>query len=105
MIFGSVQNVNKMAGQPALIPVFNVGGAYIDLVNKAKYHGLLIDNRLTWRYHIENIKAKYSLAIGLLKYCKNFVSMETLKDIYRSIVGPHLNFCCFVWGCSGITRI
>ena len=40
-----------------------------------------------------------------LKYCKNFVSMETLKDIYRSIVEPHLNYCCSVWGCSGITRI
>ena len=31
--------------------------------------------------------------------------METLKDIYRSIVEPHLNYRCSVWGCSGITRI
>ena len=38
------------------------------------------------------------------KICKNFVSMETLKDIYRSIVEPHLNYCCSVRGCSGITR-
>ena len=39
------------------------------------------------------------------EYCRNFVSMETLKDIYRSIVEPHLNYCCSVWGSSGITRI
>ena len=31
--------------------------------------------------------------------------METLKDIYRSIVEPHLNYCFSVWGSSGITRI
>ena len=31
--------------------------------------------------------------------------METLKDIYRSIVEPHLHYCCSSWGCSGITRI
>ena len=31
--------------------------------------------------------------------------METLKDIYCSIVEPHLNYCCSVWGSSGITRI
>ena len=105
MIFGSVQNVNKMAGQPDLMPVFNVGGTDIDLVNKVKYLGLLIDNSLSWRYPIENKEVKVSHAIGLLKYCRNFVSMETLKDICRSIVEPHLNYCCFVWGCSGITRI
>ena len=95
-----MQNVNEIAGQPALMPVFNVGGTDIDLVNKVKYLGLLIDNSLTWRYHIENIKGKVSHAIGLLKYCKNFVSMETLKGIYRSIVEPQLNYCCSVWGCN-----
>ena len=31
--------------------------------------------------------------------------METLKEIYHSIVEPHLNYCCSVWGSSGITRI
>ena len=30
--------------------------------------------------------------------------METLKDIYRSFVEPHLNYCCSVRGSSGITR-
>ena len=50
-------------------------------------------------------KGKVSRAIGPLKYCKNFVSMETLENIYRSIVEPHLNYCCSVWGCSGVTRV
>ena len=31
--------------------------------------------------------------------------MKTLRDIYRSIVEPHLRYCCAIWGCSGITRI
>ena len=100
-----MQNVNKMVVQPTVLPVFHVGGTDIDLVNKVKYLGLHIDNSLTWKCQIENIKGKVSRAIGLLKYCKNFVSMETLKDIYRSIVEPHLNYCCSVWGCSVIMRI
>ena len=105
MIVGSMQNVNKMVVQPTLLPVFHEGGTDIDLVNKVKYLGLHIDNSLTWKCQIENLKGKVSRAIGLLKYCKNFVSMESLKDIYRSIVEPHLNYCCSVWGSSNITRI
>ena len=105
MIVGSMQNVNKMVVQPTLLPVFHVGGTDIDLVNKVKYFGLHIDNSLTWKCQIENIKGKDSRAIVLFKYWKSLVSMETLKDIYRSIVEPHLNYCCSVWGSSGITRI
>ena len=105
MIVGSVQNVNKMVVQPTLLPVFPVGGTDIDLVSKVKYLGLHIDNSLMWKCQIENIKGKVSRAIGLLKYCENFVSMEALKGIYRNIVEPHLNYCCSVWGSSGITRI
>ena len=56
-----------------------------------------IDNSLMWKCQIENIKGKVSRAIGLLKYCKNFISMKTLNDIYRSIVEPHFNYCCSVW--------
>ena len=97
MIVGSMQNVNKMVVQPTLLPMFHVGGTDIHLVNRVKYLGLHIDNSLTWKCQIENIKGKVSRAIGLLKYCKNFVSIETLKDIYRSIVEPHLNYCCCVW--------
>ena len=83
-MIGSMPNVNIIAVQPALLPVFYVGGTDIDIVKKVKYLGLLFDNCLTWRCQIENIKGKVSRAIGLLKYCKNFVSMESLKDIYRS---------------------
>ena len=105
MIVGSMENVNKMVVQPTLLPVFHVGGTDIDVVNKVKYLGLHIDNSLTWKCQIENIKWNVSRAIGLLEYCKNFVSMESLKDIYRSFVEPHLNYCYSVWGSGGITRI
>ena len=56
MVVGSMQHVNKMAVQPTLLPVFHVGGTDIDLVNK--HLGLHIDNSLTWKCQIENIRGK-----------------------------------------------
>ena len=66
-------------------PMFHIGGTDIELVNKVKYIGLHIDNSLTWKCQIENIKGKFSRTISRLKYCKNFVPRETLKDICVSI--------------------
>ena len=31
--------------------------------------------------------------------------MVSLKEIYRSIVEPHRNYCCSVWDGCGITRV
>ena len=100
-----IEHANEMAVQSALLPMFQLGAVNVNLVYKLKYLGLLINNCLTWRCQMENIKGKVSRRISLLKYCKNTVSMETLKGIYRSIVEPHLNYCLSFWGCSGITRV
>ena len=40
-----------------------------------------------------------------MKFCKNFVSMLSLKEIFRSIVEPHINYYCSVWDGCGITRV
>ena len=54
-------------------------------------HETLSDDTWSVYSEIKNIKGKVSREIYLVKYCKNFVSMETLKDICLSIVEPHLN--------------
>ena len=88
-----------MAVKPALLPV------YYDIDFSEQSEIPWSPYSLSWKFQIENIKRKVSRAIGLLKYCRNFVSMETLKYIYRRIVEPHINYCCSVWGCSGSVRI
>ena len=60
MIDRSMQNVIKKAAQPALLPVFHVGGIDIDLVNNVKYLLLLILKGLTWKCQIKNISRAIS---------------------------------------------
>ena len=44
-------------------------------------------------------------ALGLLKYAKRYVPLDTLNSIYKGIVEPHFNYCCSVWGSCGTTRL
>ncbi len=81
--------------QRALLPVFDVGGTDIDLVNKIKYLDLLTN--LTWKCQIEGIKENVSRVTGLLKDCKNFVLLKTLNDNYRGIVKPSTAKLFMLW--------
>ena len=39
--------------------------------------------------------------MGKLKYAKKYLPLETVKNIYTSIVEPHFRNCWSVWGCCG----
>ena len=73
----------------------------IQNVNEAKYLGLHIDRHLTWKKHVDIMWREVSRAIGVLKYAKNFLLHNILKNLYVSIIEPHFQYCCSVWGyCS-----
>ena len=77
----------------------------LQVVQGTKHLGVYIDNTLDWKNHIQEITKKISRSLGLLKYAKRFLPLESLKDIYTSIIDPHFRYCCAVWGVCGLTEI
>ena len=63
-----------------------------------KYLGILIDNNLSWKHHIDHIVIKISRAIGLISKLRHFVPKHTLINIYRSLIAPYLSYGLMVWG-------
>ena len=37
----------------------------------------------------------------MLKYAKKYLPLDTVKNMYTSIVEPHFRNCCSVWSCCG----
>ena len=69
----------------------------ISQVEKAKSLGVFIGDKLTWKNHVDKISKKISSGIGALKRLKPFVSVDTAKKIYDSLIQPHFDCCCTVW--------
>ena len=67
-------------------------------IRSNKYLGVQIDSELKWREHITFAIGKISRAMGMLKYAKNYLPLETVTNIYTNIVEPHFRNCCSVWG-------
>ena len=49
-----------------------INGEPLEFNNEAKYLGVIIDNKLTWHQHIENIKNRINKGLGILKKCITF---------------------------------
>ena len=77
----------------------------VQVVSSTKYLGIQIDENLTWKNQIKSVTEKASRAIGFLKYAKNFLPDAVVKTLYNSIVEPHFQYCCSVWGCCNSTDI
>ena len=77
----------------------------IEIRSKAKYLGVQIDDNLNWKEHIRAVSAKVSRAVGFLKYSKQYLPLSAVKTLYTSIVEPHFQYCCSVWGCCNATEI
>ena len=66
--------------------------SYISLEckNFVKYLGVLIDENVSWKYHIAHIASKISKTIGIIASLRHFVPLNTLHHIYISLIQPYL---------------
>ena len=89
MITGTNRNVHNTTD---LIAV-RVDGALIRRVNKSRYLGLIVDDRLSWKEHISYISSKVSRNIGILKRVRERVTKETLLIMYGTLIEPYFRYC------------
>ncbi len=70
-----------------------------------KYLGLIFDQAMSWKSHIEYITQKISSAIGVMYRLKNYVNSEILRNVYYSIAFSHLNYGISSWGSAPPTNL
>lgn len=75
----------------------------IEEVSETKFLGVIIDNRLSWIPHIENLHKKLKLATGVLSRIKHNIPTENLKSIYHALFESHMTYCITVFG--GVSNV
>ena len=61
-------------------------------VPSQKNLGLILDNKLNFQEHLQNILNKVNKFIELLRKLQNILPREPLLTIYKSFVRPHLYY-------------
>jgi hypothetical protein len=57
----------------------------------------MIDENLSWEEHVNYIYKKVAKGLGMLRRIRDLVPINTLIDIYSSIILPHFDYCSSVW--------
>jgi hypothetical protein len=69
-------------------------------VTETKFLGLIIDDTLSWKQHIDQVINKISIACYALKNIKYIVPLDTLKLIYFAHIHSIIRYGIIFWGGS-----
>ena len=67
--------------------------------------GLNVNDKLSWRSHIEGLAKSASRKLGVLFRCRSFFSSSELLKLYVGLIRPCMEYCSHVWGGSPYVRI
>lgn len=70
----------------------------IDMTEKMKYLGIIIDSHLRWNYHIDHIVKKLRSMLSKFKYLRDILDIEQLRILYYALIQPHINYGILAWG-------
>ena len=70
----------------------------IEVVPTINFLGLTIDNRLSWKPHVDNICRIISRNIGVINKVKFYFPTSTLLMLYSTLILPYLNYGIIAWG-------
>jgi hypothetical protein len=73
---------------------------YITTAKEIKFLGLIIDNKLSWKGHIDYITPKLNSACYCMRAVNSFVPQDTLKTIYYSYFHTIMVYGLPFWGSS-----
>ena len=73
----------------------------LDVVSSFKYLRIVINNRLIWQDHVDQIFSKINKKLGLLKRIRYCLPLDARLLFFNSYVLPLFDYVDIVWGDRG----
>ena len=77
----------------------------IEQVKETVFLGVVLDEHVIWRSHINYTANKISKSIGIIRRSSFFLKKESLRIFFFSMIYPYLQYCNLVWANTYQTTI
>ena len=85
--------------------LIKVGNEKLNRSYTVKYLGVLIDENLKFKSHINKISGIVSRHTGILGRARYLLNKKLLVMLYNALILPHLSYCLCVWGSNYDTTL
>ena len=75
-----------------------IGKKYIKRVKFVKFLGLLLDEHLSWKYHLSELSKKLAKTCGMFFKIRNLLPLDVLICLYNALFLSFLQYGLIVWG-------
>ena len=93
MFFGKIKTYSKKEQ-------INIDTERIENVDSIRYLGITLDNKLSFKNHIEVVKQKLIKFSGLFYRLRKFLSKSQMIQVFKSCVQPVVHYGILIYGNS-----
>lgn len=94
MLFGNKSSIDKISGSFKIV----INGVQLPLKTSSRNLGLIIDNKLRFKEHINKCIQKAFINIKLIYNSRQFLTTSMKTILCEALVLSHFNFCDIVYG-------
>ena len=85
--------------------ILAIEGTIIKQVTETKLLGVTIDDKLSWKPHIEILNKKLKSLCGRIYRIKRALPEHLYKQLYHTLFESHLSYAISVWGGISLNQI
>ena len=90
---------------PLKLPLLQLNSNIIERENSLKYLGLILNEHLTWKKHIQLIENEISKNVGVLYKASKLINTKCLRRIYFSFTHSYINYANIAWASTNKTNL
>ena len=90
---------------PLVLPDLFINDVKIKSENSMKFLGVMIDENVTWKTHVELVENKISKSVGIVFKASRSLNSKFLRSIYFALVHPYINYANIAWASTNKTYL
>ena len=89
MLFRSRPPDNELA--------LRINNVVLPRVAATKFLGIIIDDKLSWKPHIQSVKSKLSSVLSIMYKASKLINTTGMYTLYCSLFHPYLSYSNEIW--------